>query len=563
MRGAERRRSAIATPGPRLASLPPPQLAGLVVTVVAGAALRIAFQSGRAFTGDEAGLVLFLPLSYGELLSTFREPWLSMHVYMALTKALSDFGGANAWLMVAPSLVAGLALIPLTAAIALRLASPRVALGAAVLVAANPSLIVYGVQLRSYGLLVALASASFLFFLDWQERGRVRDAWACALAGAGAVLMHAGALLFALFIAAWWLTRVAADGRSWRERWRGTATLWAPLGVAAAVTLLGYAPLLDDLSGYHGRWSGEPPTSLDYAPWVFGRWFGRGAWGLPSLALLATGLFVGIRLRRPVAGLALSLLVPMAALSFLGVLHFPWGYARYLVPALPLLLILLCSGADAAFGRRAPWIHALCIGVVLLGWIPGLGENFEEKRRYPWLAVARFLEDELGPGDALITTDERQLHPETALTALLGSGRAPFRSLATFVETTSPGRLVVVNPHEPIVPGDPERLMGRFGDVEILVYGGVDRRRSVAQLAGDLRRSTDGRVAAGLAGQYRLIRNAERLLDDAPPDPRWTALYYESASRTERIRRMPDGLLEQRGRPGAAAVTGSSPDASR
>ena len=67
----------------------------LLALVVAGAALRIAYQWGRPFTGDEIGTLKFLEEDYGVLLSQFGS-WLTMNVYLAGLKALaSEIGRAH------------------------------------------------------------------------------------------------------------------------------------------------------------------------------------------------------------------------------------------------------------------------------------------------------------------------------------------------------------------------------------------------------------------------------------------------------------------------------------
>jgi hypothetical protein len=99
----------------RLRDLGPLERWALVGFIALAAALRVVYQTGRPFTGDEVGTLAYLSRDYRYLLTHF-DTWLTMDYYLALAKALSEATGGARWALIAPSLVAGIAAVPLVAA---------------------------------------------------------------------------------------------------------------------------------------------------------------------------------------------------------------------------------------------------------------------------------------------------------------------------------------------------------------------------------------------------------------------------------------------------------------
>ena len=71
-------------------------LAILLAVTLAGLSIRIAYQVGRPFVGDEIGSLAILGESYTALLTTFKGQ-LTMNAYLALLKALHGAFGNSAW----------------------------------------------------------------------------------------------------------------------------------------------------------------------------------------------------------------------------------------------------------------------------------------------------------------------------------------------------------------------------------------------------------------------------------------------------------------------------------
>ena len=139
-----------------------------------------------------------------------------------------------------PSVLAGIATIPLVYAIALRTLGRRVALTAALLTAISPFLVYYSVEGRAYALATALVAASTLAMLIAIEGGGDRRRWWLAYAAfsCAAMLTHYTAL-YVLAVQFAWIVWFHPDARR--------PALLANVA-AAAVFLLWLPGFLDDLA---------------------------------------------------------------------------------------------------------------------------------------------------------------------------------------------------------------------------------------------------------------------------------------------------------------------------
>jgi hypothetical protein len=149
-------------------------------------------------------------------------------------------------------------------------------------------------------------------------------------------------------------------------------------------------------------------------------WFIRGAgfilWGLGALVLLRRGLVGGLAAAFPVAYLlaaAGSQYMPQA---------WPFYWQRYLLPALPFILLCVAAGALhvaqwAWQRRRQAWapLRVLAAAAVILGTISGLPSGWKSSADlYAWncqnidelnVAMATWLRDHTAPGETIAVTD--------------------------------------------------------------------------------------------------------------------------------------------------------------
>lgn len=513
----------------RLRDLGPRERWALVGFVVVAGALRVVYQTGRPFTGDEVGTLVYLGRDYGYLLTHF-DTWLTMNYYLALAKALSEVTGGARWALVAPSFLAGIAVVPLVAALALRVTSRPTALVAALLASVNPYLVAFGVQIRSYMLLVAFLLGALVFFYDWAESRRWRHGVACAACAALALLLHANAIYPLGFLAL--LAAIAL-----RERRTNLWSLAIPMAVSLGAVGAAYVPLLEPMRAFRVGWSDTPPTSWSYLPEMVRQYFGRGAAAVPSLLLLALGAWSASQSNRRLALLGLGVVIPMALASLAGVAVLPWAFARFLVPVLPLLLLFAAEGtARLARSRTAP--AALVALLVAASWTPGFADLLEEKRDYPLIEVARYVEEQApGRGEVLAIGGVTQHHLKPYF------DERTFVTAPAFVRGAPDGasRLLVVSPDLRIRTASPQR---QLGELQVVTYRGDSRAQIALTLLRELRETLGRRVSPKLTEHYRLVLD---LLPARASDglrAEYTALYWKCLVRTRWHRFAPPHLLK-------------------
>jgi hypothetical protein len=515
--------------GARLRDLGPRERGALVGFVVLAAALRVVYQAGRPFTGDEVGTLLSLRRDYGYLLTHF-DTWLTMNYYLALAKALAEATGGARWALVSPSFVAGIAVVPLVAALGLRVSSRPTALVAALLAAVNPYLIVFGVQIRSYMLLIAFLLGALVFFYDWAGSRLWRHGAACAACAALALLLHANAIYPLVFFAL--LGAIAL-----RERRTNLHSLAIPMAVALGVAGAAYLPLLEPMLVFRVGWSDTPPTSWGYLPEMVRLYFGRDAAAVPSLLLLGLGAWSASQSNHRLALLGLGVLIPMALASLVGVAVLPWAFARFLIPVLPLLLLFEAEGA-VWLARSRPAPAALVALLVAATWAPGFAALIENKRDYPLIEVARYIEKQApGPGELLPIGNMTKHHlmpyfdERTFVTASAFVRGAPDRA----------SRLLVVSPDVTLRTASPQRQLGKL---QVVTYRGDSRAEIALTLLRDLHETLGRRVSPKLTEHYALVLDLLPARASEGLRTEYTALYWKCYLRTRMLRFAPPHLLK-------------------
>src|SRR5215471_6282101 len=132
--------------------------------------LLVALQHGRIFLGDEIGTLRYLKQTPTYILTHFRI-WLTMNYFILVEKGVASLCGATDWRLTLLPIGAAIAVIPLTASLALKLTdSTRTALLAATLVAFNPYLVMLGPTIRAYSFLAAFSLLAVNEFFHWIQR---------------------------------------------------------------------------------------------------------------------------------------------------------------------------------------------------------------------------------------------------------------------------------------------------------------------------------------------------------------------------------------------------------
>jgi hypothetical protein len=476
-----------------------------------GLVLRVAYQHERSWTGDEVGTLVYMQESAGYILSHFAT-WLTMNYFILLEKGIAQAFGSSPWVLTALPLAASVCAIPLTVALALRFCSARAALIAGALAAVNPYLVEHGPVIRSNSLLVALTLVTLLLFLRWHARPTRGRAAASATAATAVCLLHpAGVYVLAgigALALAHWVARARAGALA--EVRAEVRSLGLAFVVAGVVLVLAYARLVEGIRAVNARCSDTPPTSLDYVPYVFGSYFAHGFSGLPALLFLALGTWAATQAQRQLLVLWSLLLVPICLLSWQGVASTPWAFGRYLIFALPFLLVLVAAGIDLAcraLGEKA-WLGWGLTCLVALSWVTELEERFEEKRELPWMRLTGHLA--ALPAETAIVAqglrDDWQLRPLE-----IETGRGVLKLSELLMREPGPEglRIVYVNSYEPI---QTTAECETFGRIQAITYQADTLRDLVTRLHADLLQSARERAGSELEPLYEgLVATSEFL----------------------------------------------------
>jgi len=198
--------------------------------------LWVALQHGRTFIGDEVATLPLLKQSTTYLLTHFTVH-LTMNYFILVEKWVAWLCGAKDWRLTLLPLTAAVAIIPLTASLALKFTgSTRTALIAASLAAFNSYLIYWGVLIRSYSLLVALSLLAVIEFFQWYRRGDWWSGVRCATAVLVLLLAHINGAYTVAFIIVLLAIETISLGWScgWKFLWEAR-TLWFPLAGVAII----------------------------------------------------------------------------------------------------------------------------------------------------------------------------------------------------------------------------------------------------------------------------------------------------------------------------------------
>jgi 4-amino-4-deoxy-L-arabinose transferase-like glycosyltransferase len=339
------------------------------------------------------------------------------------------------WLRL-PSLVAGVATVPLLYFVARRLRwSPSAGLMAAALLALSPFAIFYSNEARGYATLALCVTASMLALLAALECPRW---WRWALFAvfvAAALYTHYTAVFTLAALGAWAL---------WFHRERARELLLAYC--VAALAFVPWIPsVLDDrnttglgvigsigggaggyVRGFGRMFPGFPYGSLDEVPGPLGL-----ALVIAGSLLAATAAVVAWARRPPAArGRPQPALVLVLALA----LATPLGLALYrivgenlyaprnLMASLPALCLLLGYLVARLRPALAGASAALLVAGTALGTLAALSD---EQRRTPWRSAAELIESRAAPQDGVLQLD---------LVAAVAGGGALARSMSIHLD---------------------------------------------------------------------------------------------------------------------------------
>jgi hypothetical protein len=513
-------------------------------------ALLAALQHGRVFLGDEIGTLRYLKESPSYILTHFRT-WLSMNYFILIEKGVAWLCGAADWRLTLLPMAAAVAIIPLTASLALKFTgSTRAALIAASLAAFNHYLVLWGPQIRAYSFLVALSLLAINEFFHWYQQ---RDWWS-GVRCAGAVLLLLLAHLNGVYTVAFLILLLAGETifAGWSEGRRflwESRTLWIPLGGVAIIVGIAYWRLLPDIAKVNKEWGTDtPPTSMAYIPQVFTAFMGVGYVALLSVLLLLAGCWSAVREKRALLLLWGAIILPPILMSLQGVSVPSWAYARYLIFSLPLLLILIAEGIDwlaihVWMRRDAAVIAWGLTAIVVLGWIPLVHAQFLAKEEWPYAQVATFLHTQMQKSDVIVAgwsiglslsqffdnSEDRIMLPDSYVSKVASNLDGPASGRVFYV--TGPGLLK-----------DRNAPVRRFGRSEVTIYDGDTARALLQQWRADLLHRTAGFVVAPFQGDYQLLALLEETLPSGHSADQWRSLAESCRAQRPSARYIPRHL---------------------
>jgi hypothetical protein len=513
--------------------------------------LYAALQHGRVFLGDEIGTLRYIKKSPGYILTHFVTH-LTMNYFILVEKGVAWMCGASDWRLTVLPIAAALAIIPLTASLALKFTgSTRTALIAASLTAFNPYMVMWAPMIRSYSLLVALGLLAIDEFFRWYLR---RDWWSgmrCAVAVLLLLIAHLNGVYTIAFLTL--LLAIETIFAGWpgarKFVWQ-SRTLWIPLAGAAIIVGLAYWRLLPDIVKVNKEWGTDtPPTSMGYLPEVFTTYMGVGSISALSFLLLLAGLWSALREKRALLLLCGALTLSPILMSLQGVSVQTWAFARYLIFALPWLLIVISAGLDWVARRVriqrgatvAAWVLAT---IIVLCWIPNLSAQFAAKKQRPYARVAKFLHAQMHKNDVIVagwslgfTLSQFFEHPEERImlpNVYLNKVATPLDSQVgrVFYVTglgVSKGRKAPIH---------------YFGRLEVTTYSGNTARALLQQWRDDLVRRTDGRVVPPFQGDYELLALIEDRIPSGQSADHWRSLAESCRDQSPSERGTPQHLIK-------------------
>jgi hypothetical protein len=281
--------------------------------------------------------------------------------------ALRNTIGISEWTMRAPMVVAGIALVALAPWLA-RAWTPRaVGVTWSILLAISPMLVYLGRTARPYAITALTSTVAFVAFERWW-RGppSSRRAWGAAyvIATFAGGYLHMTSLAFTLTPFLYFGAKALGD----RAALSRVVRLGLVTALLLAVVLL--PPIVNDWSRFVAKagqdsvtWQTLERTTLMVAG------TGHPVVGLAFVALVALGWLRWWRRDRDLAAYALTL-VAVGAIAIAAArpnwVQYALVFGRYLIPVVPLLLLLAAEGLVGAIALRSDALRAGIVAVIAI-----------------------------------------------------------------------------------------------------------------------------------------------------------------------------------------------------
>ena len=380
----------------------------LAVVIAAGAILRLMRLGNQSFWLDEAFSVLLVRAPWHAFVYQLRTAEANSSFYYLLLRLWTQLGDGEAQTRLL-SAIAGIATIPLAAAVARRLFSARATLAAAIVMALDPFDIWASQETRGYALVILLVTCSTWAFVRATDAAGDGDPDAPASPSMGWWVLYVVASALAVYTHLYASFVLLAQWLSLAVRPRSVP--WCALlasGVALAVLLVPMAVFL--LSGPHGN--------ID---WIRGSWENLpGVWNSVRQVLGRGGavaacgyLVVCVALLCVAAAQMRRALTPhsrwtylLPLLWFVTPIAIPLAVSLTIKPVLDPRYATICAPAvallaAAVLGQPGAWRMRL-VAVLIAAELFGDWAYFARLRKEDWRGATRTMVAESLPGDVAI-----------------------------------------------------------------------------------------------------------------------------------------------------------------
>jgi len=398
----------------------------LLAIVAAGAALRFGFATRSLWYDEISAFLSFAIEGPGVAFGSYTVPTNHVPMTLAMWAVFGITGSLSELALRAPAIAAGIATIPVAFVLGATILNRRAGLVMALTAAVAPIAVIESVEARGYAFVVLASTLAALFLARAAKTGAMREFVCLALALAFAAWSHPVAILLAVSVGGFGLAR---------DRRLALAALLA--GVIAAVLL---SPLVGDIlstRASYARTSGDQPAvfsreGLEAIAGLSLSWsvLPSNPWGVvlpnPFLAVVAIAggvdLFRGRapRLRRARAT-ALPFAIAFVGAFVLALAAGTWIYARFLLFAVPLSLLVIAIGA-----RRMRWSLVLIVAGSALS-LPFVLTKQPIREAVAFVAAKRSADDRvaaIGLPDNAVGFYAQQYGFEARATGFLGDGLA-------------------------------------------------------------------------------------------------------------------------------------------
>lgn len=403
-----------AGPHPRSEQTTPPIVLAVTMAVLLAAVLRLIALGQKSLWLDEAFSITLAQTPWASFVQQLRTREANMAMYYLVLRAWLHLG-LSEWMIRLPSVLAGIATVPLVYAVGARLFGRRAGFIAALILTLDPFHIALSQDARSYPLTILLAVCS-----SWAFIHVVASPDPATPAGPGMqakpappaimwevlyVLTSAGAV-YAHFYAGFVLVAQCASLAAWREGrlpWRRLMACW---GVIATLLLPIVVFVVATRHGNIDWLAAAVPYVLSHLLALLGTPVGM--LGIAYIAVLLTMGWAASRVLRQSHGsrnqwsyalLALWIAAPIVIPIVLSLIIKPVFDPRYAAVSIPAIALLGGAVVDQLPGRRTA---VAILAAILLIETAGTATYFARFQKEDWRDATRTVLAAARPGDVVI-----------------------------------------------------------------------------------------------------------------------------------------------------------------